>query len=136
MSAQNEAGQRTGEACEIAAWRTDMKIAVFLPNWLGDLVMATPALRAVRRRYGAEARIVGILRPYLSDVLAGGGITGGQVYGSSDRLGEYPAEHPVTPADIAQTVYAAMGVHDLGAVDAEGRPFSLLDEGRPLMELF
>ncbi len=48
-----------------------MKIAVFLPNWLGDLVMATPALRAVRRRYGAEARIVGILRPYLSDVLAG-----------------------------------------------------------------
>lgn len=72
----------------------------------------------------------------LTDLLAGGGITGGQVYGSSDRLGEYPAEHPVTPADIAQTVYAAMGVHDLGAVDAEGRPFSLLDEGRPLMELF
>ena len=26
-----------------------MKLAIFLPNWLGDLVMATPALRAVRR---------------------------------------------------------------------------------------
>jgi heptosyltransferase-2 len=48
-----------------------MKIAIFLPNWLGDLVMATPTLRAVRRRFGAQARIVGILRPYLADVLAG-----------------------------------------------------------------
>lgn len=48
-----------------------MNIAIFLPNWLGDLVMATPALRAMRRRFSAEARIVGILRPYLADVLSG-----------------------------------------------------------------
>ena len=48
-----------------------MKIAVFLPNWLGDVAMATPALRAMRRHFGPEARIVGILRPYLADVLAG-----------------------------------------------------------------
>jgi heptosyltransferase-2 len=48
-----------------------MKIAVFMPNWLGDLAMATPALRAMRRHFGPQARIVGILRPYLTDVLAG-----------------------------------------------------------------
>ncbi len=48
-----------------------MKIAVFLPNWLGDVAMATPALRAMRRHFGADARIVGIMRPYLADVLAG-----------------------------------------------------------------
>jgi heptosyltransferase-2 len=48
-----------------------MKIAVFLPNWLGDVAMATPALRAMRRHFGPDARIVGILRPYLADVLAG-----------------------------------------------------------------
>ena len=48
-----------------------MKIAVFLPNWLGDVAMATPALRAMRRHFGPQARIVGILRPYLADVLAG-----------------------------------------------------------------
>jgi len=47
-----------------------MKIAVFLPNWLGDLVMATPALRAVRKHF-ATARIVGILRPKLAGLLAG-----------------------------------------------------------------
>ena len=50
-----------------------MKIAVFLPNWLGDLAMATPTLRAMRRHFGPQARIVGILRPYLADVLAGTG---------------------------------------------------------------
>jgi heptosyltransferase-2 len=48
-----------------------MNIAVFIPNWLGDLVMATPAFRAIRRRFGREAKIVGILRPYLTDMLGG-----------------------------------------------------------------
>lgn len=47
-----------------------MKIAVFLPNWIGDAVMATPALRAVRSEF-ADARLTGILRPYVADVLAG-----------------------------------------------------------------
>jgi heptosyltransferase-2 len=47
-----------------------MKIAVFMPNWLGDLVMATPALRAVRKHFSA-AWIVGIMRPNLADLLAG-----------------------------------------------------------------
>jgi heptosyltransferase-2 len=49
-----------------------MQIVLFLPNWLGDLTMATPALRAVRRRWN-DARLVGILRPYLADVLRGTG---------------------------------------------------------------
>ncbi len=48
-----------------------MNIAVFLPNWLGDLAMATPTLRAIRHRFGPDARIVGIMRPYLADVLTG-----------------------------------------------------------------
>lgn len=47
-----------------------MKIAMFLPNWIGDAVMATPTLRAIRRKF-ADAEIVGVLRPYVADVLAG-----------------------------------------------------------------
>jgi hypothetical protein len=72
----------------------------------------------------------------LTDLMAGGGVRGGQTFGASDRYGEYPADRPVTPADIAKTVYHAMGVHDLEAHDREGRPYSLLAEGKPLLELF
>ncbi len=69
-------------------------------------------------------------------VMAGGGIHGGQVYGSSDRYAEYPADKPLTPADLTKTVYYAMGIHDLTAYDPLGRPYQLLEEGRPIHELF
>ncbi|MCA9205714.1 MAG: DUF1501 domain-containing protein, partial [Planctomycetales bacterium] len=68
----------------------------------------------------------------LSAVMAGGGIRGGQTYGSTDRLGEYPADLPVTPADIAKTVYRSMGVNNLEAYDRENRPYNLLAEGEAL----
>ncbi|HWB07790.1 MAG TPA: lipopolysaccharide heptosyltransferase II [Pirellulales bacterium] len=45
-------------------------IAVFLPNWVGDVVMATPTLRALREHFAA-ARILGVMRPQAADVLAG-----------------------------------------------------------------
>ena len=72
----------------------------------------------------------------LTDLLAGGGIQGGQTYGTSDKHGEYPADQPVTPADIAKTVYHAMGIHDLSAMDNQNRPYNLQEEGHPLLGLF
>jgi heptosyltransferase-2 len=48
-----------------------MRIGVFLPNWIGDVVMAGPALRAVREHFAPPHTIVGVMRPYVSDVLAG-----------------------------------------------------------------
>jgi heptosyltransferase II len=48
-----------------------MRVGVFLPNWIGDVVMATPALRALRERAGRQGRLIGIMRPYVADVLAG-----------------------------------------------------------------
>jgi uncharacterized protein (DUF1501 family) len=71
-----------------------------------------------------------------SVLFAGGGVRGGQVYGQTDRFGEYPSEKPLTPSDVTRTVYHAMGIDDLTAVDREGRPFQLLDKGRALTELF
>src|SRR5690606_19727036 len=47
-----------------------MNIGIVLPNWIGDVVMATPALRAVRQHF-AGAHLVGIMRPYVGEVLAG-----------------------------------------------------------------
>lgn len=69
-------------------------------------------------------------------LLAGGGIRGGQAYGSSDKIGAYPADKPVGPEHIAHTVYHAMGIHDLIAHDNQNRPYHLLDEGEPLTALF
>jgi heptosyltransferase-2 len=48
-----------------------MRIGVFLPNWVGDVVMATPALRALRELAGIDGELVGIMRPYVGEVLAG-----------------------------------------------------------------
>ncbi len=48
-----------------------MNIAVFLPNWIGDAVMATPALRALRRYFG-NAHMIGVMKPYVAGVLEGG----------------------------------------------------------------
>lgn len=58
-----------------------------------------------------------------SVALAGGGIRGGQVYGGSDALGEYPRDNPVTPSDLAATIYTLLGIdtaHELHTSD--GRP--------------
>jgi hypothetical protein len=71
----------------------------------------------------------------LSDVLAGGGIRGGQMYGSSDRYAEFPADKPVTPGDIAKTVYSAMGIENLEAFDKQNRPYNLLAEGESISGL-
>lgn len=72
----------------------------------------------------------------LSHLLVGGGLQGGQTYGSTDRLGEYPHDLPVTPAHTAKTIFYAMGIRDLVARDQENRPYNLLSEGWPLTELF
>jgi hypothetical protein len=45
-----------------------------------------------------------------SILMAGGGIQGGQVYGSSDRIGAEPRDNPVTPAMIAATIRRAIGM--------------------------
>jgi heptosyltransferase II len=48
-----------------------MRLGVFLPNWVGDVIMATPALRALRRHLGGGGQLIGVMRPYVADVLAG-----------------------------------------------------------------
>lgn len=48
-----------------------MRIAVFMPNWIGDVVMATPATHALRVRY-PDAHIVGVLKPYVAGLFDGG----------------------------------------------------------------
>src|SRR5262249_24880939 len=46
------------------------RIALFLPNWVGDVVLATPAVRALPEHFPA-AGLVAVCKPYVADVLAG-----------------------------------------------------------------
>lgn len=48
-----------------------MRLGIILPNWIGDVVMATPTLRALRKHVSGDGKIVGIMRPYVAQVLAG-----------------------------------------------------------------
>jgi hypothetical protein len=59
-------------------------------------------------------------------VLAGGGVTGGAAYGASDRIGAYPAADPVTPGDLAATIYWRFGLDPVAEIhDQAGRPHRL-----------
>lgn len=67
-----------------------------------------------------------------SVALAGGGLRGGQVHGSSDRLGALPNDLPCGPADVHATIFHALGIpHDAHLVDNLGRSFPMC-EGRVL----
>jgi Protein of unknown function (DUF1501) len=56
-------------------------------------------------------------------VFAGGGVVGGQVVGKSDRLGAYAVSKTFGPADLAATVYHALGVDPATELhDRLGRP--------------
>jgi uncharacterized protein (DUF1501 family) len=71
-----------------------------------------------------------------SVLFAGAGIRGGQVVGSSDHHGAEPKDRPVSPGEVAATVYRALGVDlETRLTGADGRPTALV-EGRAIEELF
>jgi uncharacterized protein (DUF1501 family) len=71
-----------------------------------------------------------------SVVLAGGGIRGGSVYGSSDKIGAYPASDPVKPGDLAATIFWRLGINPTTEIhDLTGRPYRVAD-GEPIRKLF
>ena len=70
--------------------------------------------------------------------MAGGGVRGGRTVGASDEIGAYPADRPISPADVVGTIFHSLGL-DLHTElpGPAGRPFPLVDFGtKPLYELF
>ncbi|MBC8355635.1 MAG: DUF1501 domain-containing protein [Planctomycetes bacterium] len=71
-----------------------------------------------------------------STLFAGGGIRGGQVYGSSDKNGAVPKDNPVHVSDFVATIYHALGYdRNTKVIDYSGRPHYIV-QGRPVMPLF
>jgi uncharacterized protein (DUF1501 family) len=73
----------------------------------------------------------------MSMCLAGGGLRHGQVIGATEADGGRIKERRVTPGDLAATIYQHMGVPlDTVYHDHTGRPRNVVENGRPLVELF
>ncbi|APW62307.1 DUF1501 domain-containing protein [Paludisphaera borealis] len=73
----------------------------------------------------------------MSMAMAGGGLRHGQVIGSTESDGGHIKERPVTPGDLAATIYRHMGVPlDATYPDGTGRPRFIVDRGEPIAELF
>lgn len=64
----------------------------------------------------------------------GGGVKTGQVIGGSDKHAAYPTTKSYTPADVAATIYSAVGLDSSRHLlrDIQDRPWPLLSEGRPI----
>jgi uncharacterized protein (DUF1501 family) len=70
-----------------------------------------------------------------SIALAGGGVRGGIVVGKSDAIGESPAERPVSPSDLAYTIYSLLGVEPSSELQTEdGRPVQINQGGELIKE--
>jgi len=73
----------------------------------------------------------------MSMLLAGGGLRHGQVIGATEKDGGAIRSRPVTPGDLAATIYRHMGVPlNASYTDPTGRPRPVVDNGRPIGELF
>ncbi len=71
-----------------------------------------------------------------SIVLVGGGVRRGFVCGETDKIGAYPLGRPYHPADLAATIFWALGIDPHTTIrDRLGRPFAL-SEGTPAVEWF
>lgn len=69
-------------------------------------------------------------------LLAGAGVAGGLVLGRTDSSGDSPAERPITPADLAATIYQLLGISPrLRLTTPDGQPIRLVDKGEVITEL-
>ena len=71
-----------------------------------------------------------------SMTVAGGGFRHGQVIGATERDAGQIQERPVTPGDLAATLFQHMGVpQEVSYLDNRGRPRMVIDQGKPIIEL-
>ncbi|HVW38274.1 MAG TPA: DUF1501 domain-containing protein, partial [Pirellulales bacterium] len=70
-------------------------------------------------------------------LLGGGGVKGGRIVGSTNRLGEVPQDRPVEPCDIHASIYHVLGVDPhVSFLNHAGRPVPAIDRGQVIHELF
>jgi len=69
-------------------------------------------------------------------IVAGAGTPGGLVIGRTDARGDAPADRPITPADLAATIYTNLGIEPRSQfATPDGQPIRLVDKGTAIPEL-
>ena len=70
-------------------------------------------------------------------LMAGGGVRGGQVIGSSDQTAAGPAHDPISPDDMAASLYHGLGIDPQKEYQSDtGRPITLVRDGHVVSKLF
>jgi hypothetical protein len=112
---------------------TDRAVAALLDD-LHDRGLLASTLIVMAGEFGRTPKVFGLPQHYKlpgrdhwgaaqTVFLAGGGVKGGMVIGSTDKIGAYPATDPQTPENLAATIYSALGIPKATMwPDAEGRP--------------
>ena len=106
-------------------------LALFAPNWVGDAVMATPAMRALRTRF-AGARTIAVCRPPVGDVLAGTGLADAVVPLPKGGLGVWDAVLRLReePADLAVLFPNSLRAAGVARAAGAGRTLGFARDGR------
>jgi len=122
--------------------RADQTLAALLAD-MSDRGLLEDTLVIWMGEFGRSPRISSLFStpgrehwPHAFTILmAGAGISGGSVYGATDRNGAYVTEAPVSPADVTATVFDALGIQPQQSVPSRDSTHQL-STGRPLVELF
>jgi uncharacterized protein (DUF1501 family) len=95
--------------------------------WMGDFGRTPKINSSAGRDHWASAGVV---------CLGGGGVMTGQVIGTTNANAEFVTDSPVTPHDVAATIYHALGVPlHTWYKTADGRPVELCPDGKPVRQL-
>jgi uncharacterized protein (DUF1501 family) len=114
-----------------AALLRDLQVRGLLDHtlvvWMGDFGRTPKVNSAAGRDHWSTAAVV---------TMGGGGVKRGEVVGRTNALGEFVVDSPVTPQDIAATIYHTLGVPlDTWYRAQDGRPIQLVPEGKPIRQL-
>ncbi len=109
---------------------TDLKMRGLLDEtlvlWMGEFGRTPKINKNVSRDHWPQCYSV---------LLAGGGVKRGYIYGASDAKGEHPAEDPVTPEDLAATIYYLLGIDpNAMIIDTQDRPLPI-SSGKPILDI-
>ncbi len=95
--------------------------------WFGDFGREPKINPSAGRDHWASAGVA---------CMGGGGVKTGQVVGATNELGAFVVDNPVTPQDLAATIYTALGVPlHTWYKTPDGRPIELCPEGKPVKQL-